>query len=306
MVLKQIRTVCRGPHFAKQREMGTRSNRDRLHIGIILFSAFVVMSVCSGCAVFEKAPASRNPVAASENPDGSIRQEYPGASDSNSSDKAFVDEDFEFLEEEFAERELEVADPLEPVNRVMFFVNDTLYFWVFKPVGQVYKDIAPEPVRIGIRNFFNNLTTPIRFTSCLLQGKGGAAGTELNRFLINTTIGILGFGDPARWKYGLEPVREDLGQTLAVYGLGDGFYLVLPMMGPSTLRDTAGRVGDAFLNPVHYVEPTETAIGISVFKGTNEFSFRIGEYEQMKAEAVDPYVAIRNIYLQYRKKQIEK
>jgi phospholipid-binding lipoprotein MlaA len=225
----------------------------------------------------------------------------------NGQPEELADEDFDFLEEELAEKTLEVPDPLEPLNRLMFGVNDTLHFWLLEPCANVCKEVVPEPARLGIRNFFSNLTTPVRYVSCLLQGKGDAAGTELDRFLINTTVGILGFGDPAQDQYGVEPpAREDLGQTLAVHGLDNGFYLVLPLLGPSTLRDSAGLVGGMFLNPVFYVEPAETAISISAGKNINERSFHIGEYENFKTAAVDPYVAMRQAYIQYRDKQIQE
>jgi phospholipid-binding lipoprotein MlaA len=214
--------------------------------------------------------------------------------------------DFDLLEEEFAERMVEVADPLKGLNRIMFGINDTLYFWVAKPVTQVYKGVVPKPVRIGVDNFFHNLTTPIRFVNCHLQGKVDSADIELKRFLINTTSGILGFGDPARDKMGLEPVEEDLGQTLAIHRFGNGFYIVWPLLGPSTLRDTVGFVGDQFLNPVRYVKPLEVSIGISGAKAINEGSFHIGEYETFKSSAVDPYVAMRQAYIQYRTKQIKE
>jgi phospholipid-binding lipoprotein MlaA len=213
------------------------------------------------------------------------------------------DEDLDLLEEELTEQAVEVADPLEPLNRLMFNVNDALYFWVGKPVVQVYKDVIPEPARVGIRNFFHNLTTPVRFANCLLQGKGDSANTELRRFLVNTTEGVLGFGDPAKDKRGLEPAEEDLGQTLAIHGIGNGFYIVLPLLGPSTLRDSAGLVGDQFLNPIRYVEPFEVSISISGGKITNEGSFHIGEYEDFKAAAPEPYVAMRQAYIQYRNRR---
>jgi len=216
------------------------------------------------------------------------------------------DEDFDLLEAELAEQVVKVADPLEPLNRIMFNINDRLYFWVVKPVAQVYRDVTPEPARFGIRNFFNNLTTPIRLVNCLLQGKGDSANIELRRFVVNTTEGVLGFGDPARDRLGLEPVEEDLGQTLAVHGIGDGFYIVLPLLGPSTLRDAAGRAGDLFLNPVAYVEPWEASVAITGGKMTNENSFRIGDYEDFKAAAPEPYVAMREIYMQHRSKQIKE
>ncbi len=139
-----------------------------------------------------------------------------------------------------------------------------------------------------------------------MQGKCSAAGGELNRFVINTTAGVLGFGDPAHDRWGLEPAKEDLGQTLAVYGFGDGFYIVWPLLGPSTLRDSAGMLGDRYLNPVHYVEPDEASLGISVFKAVNSGSFHIGEYESFKSASVNPYVAMREIYIQYRSKQIKE
>ena len=226
--------------------------------------------------------------------------------DHSNIDEAFDDDDFDLLEEELDEQMVEIADPLEPLNRLMFNVNDILYFWVAKPCAQVCKAVVPEPARTGVRNFFHNLTTPVRYVNCLLQGKGDSADTELRRFVVNTTVGVLGFGDPARDQYGLEPVEEDLGQTLAVHGIDNGFYIVWPLFGPSTLRDSAGMVGDMFLNPVRYVKPTETSIGISAGKVINESSFHIGEYEDFKATALEPYVAMRNAYIQYRNNKIQE
>jgi len=217
-----------------------------------------------------------------------------------------ADVNFDLLVDELEEQMAAVPDPLEPLNRVMFQLNDIFYFWLLKPVARTYKGITPEPVRICVSNFFNNLTTPIRLANCLLQGKGDSAGTELRRFTVNTTVGILGFGDPARDKYGLEQTDEDLGQTLGVWGFKNGFYLVLPILGPSTLRDTAGFAGDQFLNPIRYVEPTEASLGISAGKITNETTFHIGEYEGLKSDALDPYVATRDIYIQYRNKKVEE
>jgi phospholipid-binding lipoprotein MlaA len=252
---------------------------------IFVFPALII----SGCATTEKSVPSMQV-----------------ASYTNSSAKAVANDDFDLLDEEYAEQMIEVADPLEPLNRMMFHVNDTFYFWVVKPVSQVYGRVVPEPARIGIRNFFSNISMPVRFVNCLLQGKGDAAGTELRRFTINTTAGILGFGDPALDQYGLEPVREDLGQTLAVYGIGEGFYLVLPLMGPSTVRDSVSRIGDWFLNPIHYFETTEVTIGVSALNFANSSSFKIDEYETLKSMTVEPYIAMRDSYIQYRKKQIRE
>ncbi|MHC5076138.1 MAG: MlaA family lipoprotein [Planctomycetota bacterium] len=224
------------------------------------------------------------------------------APDSGEEAFEFDDEDFNLLEEELEEQAIEIADPLEGFNRFMFAFNDVFYVYI----GGTYKAVVPEPARLGIRNFFYNITTPVRFVNCLLQGKGNDAGKELDRFVINTTIGVLGFGDPARDKYGLELKDEDLGQTLAVYGVGDGFYLVLPLAGPSTLRDTGGKVGDLFLRPFFYLDSTCTKAAIYSVRQVNVSSFYIDDYEALKDSAIDPYIAMREAYIQYRQKKIQE
>lgn len=269
--------------------------------------AIVVLAVTTaGCAVSEKNPSSDHVVEASAHRQRVLIDAENPAPALDDPTGPPADDDFDLLEEEFAEQIVEVPDPLEPWNRIMYYVNDKLYFWVLKPVAQAYKDVTPEPARIGLRNFFHNLTTPIRFVNCLLQGKGTAAGVELRRFAVNTTAGVLGFGDPAQSELNLEPAEEDLGQTLAIYGLGNGFYIVWPFFGPSTVRDSVGMVGDQFLNPTRYVEPTEISIGISAVKITNANSLQIEEYEALKSAALEPYVAIREAYIQYRDKQIQE
>ena len=216
------------------------------------------------------------------------------------------DDIFNEFEEELSQKQVTIADPIEPVNKLMFNVNDAIYFWVAKPVIHIYTGIVPKPGRIGINNFFYNLGTPVRLVNCLLQGKCSAAGKELNRFAINTSVGILGITDPAKDKWGLEPAEEDLGQTLAVWGFGDGIYIVWPFLGPSTCRDSVGMVGDAFLNPVRYVKPTEVSIGISAVDVVNDGSFHIGDYESFKAASIDPYIAMRDAYIQYRSQKVKE
>ena len=217
-----------------------------------------------------------------------------------------LDEDLGFLDEEAEEEVVQVADPLAPWNRAMFLFNDKLYFWALKPLARGYRAVIPKPARSGIKNFFHNLTMPIRMVSCILQGKGRAASAELTRFLINSTVGVLGFGNPAKRWPEVNPSEEDLGQTLATYGIGNGFYIVWPILGPSTLRDSVGMIGDSFLNPVSYVHPTEAYLEIRAVETVNETSFRIGDYESLKEAAIDPYVAFRNAYIQYRKKKVEE
>ena len=211
------------------------------------------------------------------------------------------------LEDELEDKMEVVADPLQGWNRCMFVVNDALYVWIARPVLQGYKSVVPEPVRLGIRNSFDNLGMPRRAVNCLLQGKGKAAEAEFHRFLINTTVGILGIRDAAEEDYQIEPPPpEDFGQTLAVWGLGDGCYVVWPILGPSTLRDSGGDVGDYFLDPVTYVQPWPVRAGISGLRGGNVGSFTMEEYDSIRAEAVDPYAAVRNGYAQYRSAQIGK
>ena len=197
--------------------------------------------------------------------------------------------------------------PLSPWNRAMFHFNDKFYFWALKPLARGYKAITPNFIRTGVKNFFRNITAPIRLVNCILQAKGNAAAVEFSRFVVNTTIGVLGFGSPAdKYPKLASPDAEDLGQTFGRYGLGNGFYLVWPILGPSTLRDSIGRAGDFFLDPVSYVSPTEASIGIRAFDTVNNTSFRIGDYESLKKSAVDPYTALRDVYLQVREKKVKE
>ncbi len=199
-----------------------------------------------------------------------------------------------------------VADPLEPVNRALFAFNDKAYFWVMKPVAQGYRAVVPQDVRVSVRNFFSNLGTPARFANNLLQGKLKGAGTELLRFVLNSTVGMAGLFDPAETGYHIRKRDEDLGQTLGRYGLGQGFYIVWPILGPSTGRDTVGLAGDAFLDPVNYLSDPWAAAGVKAFKSENEVSLSIGDYEDLKKSSLDPYAAVRDAYLQNRAKKVRE
>jgi phospholipid-binding lipoprotein MlaA len=210
------------------------------------------------------------------------------------------------FEEADEEEVVRIADPLYPWNKAMYHVNDKLYFWMLKPIAKGYSAVVPEDVRLSVSSFFDNLAFPIRFVSNLLQLKMKNAGTELFRFVYNSTAGVCGLADAAKADFDIRSHDEDLGQTLGTYGIGHGVYIVWPFLGPSSLRDTVGTVGDWFLNPVFYVEPIEAAAGITVYDEVNETSFRIGDYEDLKKSAIDPYVAIRDAYAQHRKKKVEE
>ena len=124
---------------------------------------------------------------------------------------------------------------------------------------------------------------------------------------MNTTVGVLGLGSPAdNHPKLIRPDEEDLGQTLGKYGIGNGFYIVWPFIGPSTMRDTVGLAGDWFLNPVNYIDPQETSWAVGGFDKVNQTSFRIGDYESLKKAAIDPYVALRDVYIQFRTKKVLK
>jgi len=193
-----------------------------------------------------------------------------------------------------------VADPIEPVNRAIFTFNDKAYYWFFKPVAKGYNVVVPQGVRVAVRNFFSNLATPIRVANNLLQGNVRATGTELLRFTINSTIGMAGLFDPAHDGFHLEKKEADLGQTLGRYGLGQGMYLVLPLLGPTTLRDGVGSAGDLVLDPLSYIRPTGASVGVNAYKRENDLSLRIGDYEDLTGSALDPYVAVRDAYAQHR------
>lgn len=211
----------------------------------------------------------------------------------------------EIIEEE-EEEVVEIADPLYVWNKGMYYFNDKFYFWLFKPVAQGYSAVFPEDIRISVSNFFHNITTPIRFVSSILQLKMKSAGNELLRFAVNTTFGVGGLGDFAKDKMDIKRHDEDLGQTFGHYGIGHGFYIVWPVLGPSSLRDTVGLVGDIFLNPVNYVTPLQDWLAITASDKVNETSLHIGDYEDIIKAAIDPYISIRDAYVQHREKKVKE
>jgi phospholipid-binding lipoprotein MlaA len=220
--------------------------------------------------------------------------------------EAESEDEYDDEEDEYADDGVElIADPMIGGNVQLYAFNDKMYFLVLKPVAQVYGAILPEELRVGIVNFFYNIRFPVRFINCLLQGKGTKAGQETGRFVINTLWGFLGLGNVAAEFPSLQPSREDMGQTFAVWGFDFGDYIMLPFLGPSSVRDALGRLGDTFLDPIWWVPvDTWTSIGIRAGEAVNETSVRIGEYEALKEAALDPYVMIRNAYAQNRIKLI--
>lgn len=199
-----------------------------------------------------------------------------------------------------------IPDPLEKWNRMMFKVNDRLYFWVLKPVATGYNKVVPEWGRVRVRNVFRNAATPIRFVNCILQLKFHSAAKEIGRLIVNTTAGIGGMFDILADNPNAQMSDRDLGQTLGKYGVNSGFYIFWPFIGPSSLRDTFGRAGDGFMDPISYLPHWETIVVVNGYKELNGVSLRIGEYEDFKESSIDPYVAIRDAYQQHRESKLEE
>jgi phospholipid-binding lipoprotein MlaA len=255
-------------------------------------------------AVVESPAAAEAVVSAA---DAGAAETVPGQAAGEPQGEA-ADEDF-VDEEDFTNGDIEtlhIADPIEPFNRGMFWLNDKLYFYLFKPIARGYR-VVPEPARKSVSNFFSNLGTPVRFANALLQFKLADAGSELGRLVINSTLGIGGLFDPAKAWFDLDRKDEDLGQTFGRYGVGSGFYIVWPVLGPSNARDTAGMVGDFFMDPLHYVEmkPAER-LGLTGLEKETDLSLDKDTYESVKQEALDPYLYVRNAYEQYRDGKIKK
>lgn len=205
-------------------------------------------------------------------------------------------------------------DPLEPMNKAIFAVNTTFDKALFRPVVKTYNKVVPEDGRRGLSNFLNNLMAPYVMANEILQGKPKQAGTMLLRFLANSTIGIAGLFDPAT-KMGLTRYDEDIGQTLAVWGIGSGPYIVLPLFGPSNLRDTVGLAGEFYLDPAS-IAIDEADVWKNVFLGVDglsylrfgldAFDFRARNDELFDEiyKASDPYALARSAYRQLREFEI--
>ena len=228
------------------------------------------------------------------------------------------------FEDEFSASDKEIFDPLSGYNSVMTAFNDGFYIFVLDPVARGYRWVLPEEARRGVKNFFHNLLFPLRFVNNVLQLKAKNAGEEFLRFSINSTVGILGFWDPAKEWFGLEAHEEDFGQTLGYYGVGGGFHVVLPFLGPSNLRDMFSLYPEIQMDPLNYVEnrpynfpqPEGEYIGLSrktiqqyeltLLKTINRESLRIGQYENLKKDAIELYPFLRDVYEQNRAKLIRE
>jgi len=194
-------------------------------------------------------------------------------------------------------------DPLESYNRGMHKFNRVVDNAITKPIAKGYKAITPDPLDRGITNFFNNIADVTSAVNNLLQFKLSRAGSDVGRLVVNTTVGILGFFDVAT-NMGLPSYKEDMGQTFGYWGDVSSPYLVLPLLGPSTLRDTVGLVGDVFTSPLYNVEKNRVYWGLIALNVVDTRADLLTAGKILEEAAVDPYIFLRDAYLQRRRNQI--
>ena len=220
----------------------------------------------------------------------------------------------EDLETEFNTKSEEIFDPLSGYNELMTSFNDNFYEYILRPTAEGYSYIVPEMARNGVSNFFDNLFFPIRLVNNLLQFKFNNSLEETERFVLNSTMGILGFRDVADEELGIKEHKEDFGQTLGFYGVGSGFHVVLPILGPSNVRDIVGLAGDYWLNPINYIESrdanlldnTAESFYVTAYYTINETSLHVKEYENIKKDAIELYPFLRSLYESRRNKLISE
>jgi phospholipid-binding lipoprotein MlaA len=225
------------------------------------------------------------------------------------SDEFLSDDEWdEGNDDDFDREELEtISDPLEPLNRVFFTFNDKVYEWVLSPLTDGYIWVVPRELRESFGNFFFNLAAPVRFVNSLFQGELKQSGLVLSRFLINSTLGVYGLVDIAYLEFDIKPENADFGQTLGRWGVGDGIYICWPVVGPSSIRDSIGLVVDAYTHPIPYFHESRV-LDVSYYTSNklNTLSLNPDIYDDLKRFSLDPYVASRQAYYDYRKLLIEQ
>jgi len=198
----------------------------------------------------------------------------------------------------------DVNDPLEDVNRAIFEFNDFFYALLLRPLGEMYRTFLPDIVQDGIHNALKNLNSPVILANDLLQGEFDRAWVTTQRAVINSTVGVGGLYDAADKFWEIKGHKEDFGQTLAVWGVGEGFYLVLPIFGPSNPRDAVGLLVNAYMDPfsryLNNIHEEDAAMARFVVAGVDEFANVMDDLEKLKNTSVDYYAAVRSISRQKR------
>lgn len=189
-------------------------------------------------------------------------------------------------------------DPLEGFNRAMYAFNDGVDKVLLRPVSTGYKAVVPQPARTGVSNFFNNLAYPIVIINTFLQGKFAQGAEDLQRFIYNSTFGLAGLLDVST-PMGLTAHNEDFGQTLGYWGVGGGAYIVLPLLGPSTLRDTVGLIPDYYADALYHYDDVSTRNALIALRVIDRRS-RLLTASRIVDDQLDPYAFVRDAYLQRR------
>lgn len=209
---------------------------------------------------------------------------------------------------EATETNVSINDPIEGFNRAIFNFNDGFYKNVGRPFANTYAKIVPDPIEAGIGNIFTNAKFPSRFVANVFQGRLGNAGKETGQFLLNSTVGIGGIVKVSDEFEALDTSKEDFGQTLGSWGIGHGFYLVLPFLGPTSLRDFAADFVDDAVEPIpspnSQIDDTTDRALLRAVEIINDFPFLMDLYESMSRSAIDSYASMRDAYAQRRARQV--
>ncbi len=282
-----------------------------MHRKLGLIAAAVVLVLLAGCT-------GRSPYDGFNFPqEGANSAQFgPRVQLAQASSDFETDEDDDFGDLFPGDDEFEVEedyDPLETVNRFLFAFNEALDFFILRPVAEIYRFWFPQAVQDSVRNFTRNLNAPVTFLNLLWQGRDEEASDTIARFFVNTTVGLAGLFDPAS-SWGLEYTEADFGQTLGYYGAGPGPYLVLPIFGPSSVRDGTGLAVDSLLlDPWPYVldatdvdKKQELLLARFIMEGVDKRARNIETIDDLRRDSVDFYARIRSLYLQNRQSFIEE
>jgi len=216
----------------------------------------------------------------------------------------------ELFDEDIEEGSASINDPLEGLNRAIFGFNDFLYRKAFTPLARGYDALVPDAVEQGISNVFDNAKYPSRLVGNLLQGRLKKAGSETGKFVVDSTIGLGGILKPSDEIEALQTSDEDIGQALASWGLGHGFYFVMPFVGPTSLRDMIGDFADGAVEPIPepwtQIDSDTTRIVLRGVELVNNLPGLTDLYESLLRSSIDPYSAMRDAYAQRRARQVEE
>jgi len=271
----------------------------------------IIFFTLQGCSTTQAEPQPNNSqVEATDTTSSTSSEQLPDTPKTEEQTET-VDNEFE---DEFSEAEItETSDPLSGYNRSMTSFNDAFFTYALNPVSKAYAVIIPQPFRIGVSNFIHNINYPIRLVNNLLQLKFQNISDETERFIVNSTVGLAGLMDPATHYMHIPKHNEDFGQTLGHYGVGPGFHLVLPFIGPSNARDALALLPDMYLSALtnfksydQYRIPKNSVESIAVyaFAIINKNSLHLGEYDNLKKDALDLYPFLKDIYEQKRMSEI--